>query len=371
VGLNTTDDVPLLRGESIVRRFGRRTVVDVAAIDVRAGEVLAVLGPNGAGKSTLFRILFLLERPDSGTVHVDGAAARAGDTVLMRRMSAVFQRAYLFDGTVRDNIAYGLRARGVAAAEIEKRVAAALSLVSLERFSARHIGTLSGGEAQRVGLARALVLEPSVLGLDEPTLQLDVTARRRFREDIERIARTHARATLLITHDPADAFALADRIAVMEGGRIIQVGTPSEIILQPATAFIAEFTGAELLLHGTVVNREGDLAEVALTGGTRIWALATDPRAVVGSSAHVAYRPEDIALAAAGTETETSAVNRFDLRVDAVVPAGALVRVRLTGDVSLTARLTTRSMTTLGIVPGLRVTAHLKAAALRAFPAAQ
>ncbi len=360
----------LLRGEGIVRRYGGRTVVDVAEIEVHAGEVLAILGPNGAGKSTLFRILLLLESPDAGRVFIGGASSRAGDTTSMRRMGTVFQRPYLFAGSVRDNIAYGLRARGIAAADAATRVESALSLLSLVPFADVDIRTLSGGEAQRVGLARALVLEPELLAMDEPTLHLDVAVRRRFREDIERVARTHARGALLITHDPADAFALADRIAVMENGRIVQVGTPSEIVLDPMTPFVAELAGAELLLHGIVTERDAELVRVALSDGGAVWAMAADARIVEGSEVHVAYRPEDITLTTVEGDVGTSAVNHFALIVAAAVPAGALVRVRLTGDVALTALVTRRSMAALGIAPGSLVTAHMKAAALRAYPAA-
>jgi molybdopterin-binding protein len=361
---------PVLSCEHLVRRYGARTVVDDVSIDVRAGEVLAILGPNGAGKSTLFRMLMLLERPDGGSISFNGARVGTGDTAAMRRMAAVFQRPYLYDGTVLDNVGYGLRARGIDAATRRERVQQAMALLSLTGLSRASVRTLSGGEAQRVGLARALVLQPEVLALDEPTLNLDVTVRRRFREDIARVARNHARATLLITHDPADAFALADRIAVMEAGAIVQTATPSELVMSPATSFVAEFTGSELLLEGTVEQRDGELVRVSIRGGTRLWAHAPDPRAVNGGRVHVAYRPEDIALALPDGDAETSAMNRFTTRIEAVTPAGALVRVRLGGDVPLTAMVTSRSMAGLGIAVGSTVVAQLKATAARAYPAA-
>src|SRR5690606_20600959 len=238
---------PVLSAEGLQRRYGGRLVLDVDRIDVRRSEVLAVLGPNGAGKSTLFRLLLLLERPDAGRIHFEGRAVSPGDRAAMRRMAGVFQRPMLFAGSVESNVALGLRARGVPRRERARRVAEALAWVGLERLAHVPVGTLSGGEAQRVALARALVVEPDVLLLDEPTANLDVTVRRRFREDLERLVRQRAGAVVLITHDPAEAFAIADRVAVIQEGRIVQVGTPTDVVMDPATPFVAAFTGAELL----------------------------------------------------------------------------------------------------------------------------
>jgi molybdopterin-binding protein len=284
-------------------------------------------------------------------------------------MAAIFQRPFLFAGSVRDNVGFPLRARGERAGSA-KRVARALEELGLERLADTDVRRLSGGEAQRVALARALVARPAVLALDEPTANLDVVVRRRFREDLERTLRSPERAVLVITHDPVEAFSIADRVAVMEAGRIVQAGTPGEVLLAPATPFTAELAGAELLLDGLVVGGEDRLLHIELAGGARIWATAPGAGAaarLAGARVHVAYRPEDVVLAPATAAAETSAVNRFGARVEAVAPLGALVRVRLGGAVPLVALLTRRSADALGLAPDRAIVVHLKATALHAY----
>jgi ABC-type Fe3+/spermidine/putrescine transport system ATPase subunit len=377
-----TSEVPLLHAQGIVRRYGGRTVLDIDDLSVEAGEVLAIVGPNGAGKSTLFRTLLLLERPDAGLVRVNGTVMRRHDPRARGQLAGVFQRPALFTGTVRQNIGFGLRARGVRGAAQRDRTDAALSWLELESLAERPVHTLSGGEAQRVALARALVLEPQVVLLDEPTSSLDVTVRRRFRQDLERVARLRARGVVLITHDAVEAFALADRIAVMHDGRIAQIGAPDEIMLRPGTPFVAELTGAELLLHGTVQSVDEGLAAVRIGTDLVVWSAVrrqdapgnsdttTDSgRFRPGAAVVVAYRPEDVILAAPGGGQETSAVNRFAVSVDTIVPAGALMRVRVRTDdgIVLHALLTRRSVELLELSPARRVAAHIKAAALHAW----
>lgn len=363
---------PLLAAEGIVRRYGSRVVLDGVGLAVREGEVLAVLGPNGAGKSTLFRVLLTLERPDQGRVRVGGVTVGPGHPAA-RRLAGVFQRPLLFSGSVAHNAAYGLRVRGVPRSERMPRVDEVLRRLGLEALRDATVQTLSGGEAQRVALARALVTRPDVLLLDEPTASLDVVVRRRFRHELEGLLRTGARAAVLITHDAADAFALADRVVVLEAGRVVQSGTPEEIVSAPLTAFVAELTGAELLLDGTVESREDALLFVRLGRGGRLLAAAdpSDPAIPApGERVHVAYRPEDIVLVPADAGEASSARNRFSLVVGMVAPAGGLVRVRLEGEVRLSALLTRRSAEELGVSPGRPVAALVKATALRAYRAA-
>ncbi len=362
---------PILSAHGLVRHYAQRTVVDIAALHVERGEILAILGPNGAGKSTLFRLLLLLERADAGVIRLNGVPVRAGDPA-MNRLAGVFQRPYLFSGTVESNIAYGLRAHGVARNDRSSRVLRSLEQLGLTPLRDADVRRLSGGEAQRVALARALAVEPDVLLLDEPTANLDVTAKRRFREDLERTVRSGAPAAILITHDPGDAFALADRIAVMQDGRIVQEGQPDDLVFEPASPFIAAMTGAELLLDGIVDRIDDGLTLVAMAGGAFLTAVAADPGGLApGRPVHVGYRPEDVLLADAGDAGVTSAINRFALRVAALAPAGALVRVRLDGEIRLTAMVTRHSADALALNVGSFIIAQLKATALRAFAAGE
>jgi molybdopterin-binding protein len=358
-----------LAAEGLVRTYGRRRVVDVERLQVASGEVLAVLGPNGAGKSTLFRMLLLLERPDAGRVLLDGRAATPRDGWARRRMAGVLQKPHLFSGTVRANVEYGLRARGVERSSWAARIERTVEELGLGPMAGADVRTLSGGEAQRVALARALVLEPDVLLLDEPAANLDVTVRRRFREELGQVMRQHARSVLLITHDAADAFDLADRVAVMEAGRIVQVGTPEDLTADPATPFVAAFTGAELLLNGAV-EEVGEGTLVVRTGAASLLTRSVDEGIRVGDTVHVRYRPEDVTLAAdppGSAAAETSARNRLPMIVRSTTPVAGLVRVRLDGAVSLAAMVTRDSADRLGLRPGTRVLAMLKTVALSVY----
>lgn len=361
----TASSGPILAAERLVRAYGGRRIVDVDRLEVGHGEVVAVLGPNGAGKSTLFRMLLLLEPSDSGRVLLDGRPVGPGDRAARRRMAGVFQRAHLFAGDVRANLEFGLRATGVPPGEWPGRVDRVVAELGLAPLRAADVRTLSGGEAQRTALARALVLEPEVLLLDEPTAGLDVTVRRRFREELGRVIRERAQSVLLITHDAADAFDLADRVAVMEDGRIVQVGSPEDLTADPATAFVAAFTGAELLLDGVVTGTGQGTVEVR-AGTAALHGRTADEGMPVGARVHVRYRPEDVVLGA-GPAGETSARNRLDMTVRSMTPVGGLVRVRLDGPVTLAALVTRDSAQQLGLAPGATVTALLKTTALNVY----
>jgi tungstate transport system ATP-binding protein len=218
-------------------------VLDVAELVVRRGEILAVIGPNGAGKSTLATVLALLERPDRGELRFDGRVVdwRRDALEIRRRLAMVFQEPLLFDTSVFENVATGLRLRGVPRAEVRPRVEGWLDRLRIADLAPRPARTLSGGEAQRTSLARALVLEPELLLLDEPFSALDPPTREDLIEDLVPLLREHGTAAVLVTHDHDEAFELGDRVAVLLDGRLAQVGPPADVLERPASLEVASF----------------------------------------------------------------------------------------------------------------------------------
>ncbi len=355
---------PVLEAEGLVVRRNGNTVLDVPHLVVGAGEILAVVGPNGAGKSTLLRVLGLLERPDRGTIRLRGVPAVPGGSGLpwRRRMAAAFQDPLLCDSTVASNVALGLRLRGARGPAADGRVAAWLQRLGIAHLSARAARTLSGGEAQRVSLARALVLAPEILYLDEPFSSLDPPTREELISDLERILREGRTTTVFVTHDRLEALRLGDRIAVLMGGRIAQIDRPEVVFAAPASEEVARFMGIETILAGRVLSRRDGLAvvEVGGVGGVTVEAIGDVPE---GAPVLVCLRPEDVTLARPGPAEPTTARNRIAGRVAGLTVLGPQVRVRVEGAVTVTALITRQSRDDLGLGPGDPVVATFKASA--------
>lgn len=350
--------------ELVVRRDGGVTL-DVPAFDVAPGEVVAVLGPNGAGKSTLLHALALLETPSRGTVLFEGTPVAPQALAVRRRMAVVFQEPLLLDTSVRDNVETGLRLRGVPRAE--RRIRAERWL---DRFGVAHLGPraarrLSGGEAQRVNLARAFATEPEVLLLDEPFSALDQPARETIIEDLASVLDETGAATVLVTHDRSEAVRLADRVAVLLGGRIRQVGPVAEVFGAPADEDVAAFVGIETVVEGRVVDAAGGIVAVEVNG-RRIEAAGEPPGF---AAALVCVRPEDVILARGGEGIAAgSARNQLAGVVRQVTPLGAESRVVVDCGFALVARVTRRSLEELGIDAGSAVVASFKATAVHLIP---
>src|SRR6516165_7733511 len=245
-----------LRLENCAKTFadGTRALAPVT-LDVARGETVVLLGPSGCGKTTMLRIIAGLEQPDAGG-RVRFNDADVTDLPIERRnVGMVFQSYALFPNmNVAENIGYGLKIRGVAAAERAARVAELVALTGIEGLEHRRIDQLSGGQRQRVALARAVAVRPSVLLLDEPLTALDAALRERLRSDLNQLLRTLGITAIYVTHDQAEAMALGDRIAVMRNGAIAQIGTPRDIYFAPASRFVAEFIGAANIVDAAYDN---------------------------------------------------------------------------------------------------------------------
>ena len=342
---------------------GGRLLVDAPRFDLRRGEVTALIGPNGAGKTTLVLHLALLERPNEGEILFDDAPVRGRELVLRRRMAVVFQEPLLLDRTVAANVETGLRLRRVRAPERRARVARWLARFGIETLAERSSRTLSGGEAQRVSLARAFALQPEVLLLDEPFSALDQPTRDAITSDLAAALAETGVTALVVTHDRDEAARLGHRVAVMIGGRIRQVGEPSQIFAAPADEETAAFVGIETMAPATVIERDGDLVRL-VAAGHEIEAIS----AAAFDSALVCLRPEDVTLSVSGEQASGSARNRIAGRVTRVVRSGADARVEIDCGFPLISRITRRSLDELAIESGSSVVATFKATAVHLIP---
>lgn len=283
--------------DQIHHRYGGSTAVESVSLEIPAGQLVALLGPSGCGKTTLLRIVAGLLRQTTGHVRIGGETVDAQPTN-ERGAGIVFQNYALFPHmTVETNVAYGLRAQGVAAAAAHKTAMEMLAMVRMDAYAKRYPRELSGGQQQRVALARTLAVKPRVLLLDEPFAALDKNLRLDMQIEIKRIQRELGITTLLVTHDQDEAMSMADRIAVMNAGRVEQFDTPESIYDRPATLFVATFIGTANLIGGQLPTTGSGPCEIACEGGG---SLALDRAAPCSRAGKVmvAARPEHLSLAA-------------------------------------------------------------------------
>src|SRR6266705_2943774 len=302
----------------LVKRFAEVTAVDGINLDVAEGEFFSLLGPSGGGKTTTLRLIAGFEQPTEGRILLDERDV-AQTPPHKRNVNTVFQSYALFPFlTVEENVAFGLRYKNVTKDEARKMTAEALSLVRLEGYQRRRPGQLSGGQQQRVALARALVLNPAVLLLDEPLGALDAKLRRSLKIELKALQERVGITFLYVTHDQEEALTMSDRLAVMNAGRIAQIGTPREVYEDPADTYVADFLGAANLMQVEVVS------VVALRVGD--FALASHRcEQTTAGPAHAVIRPERVRIEEHGSAGE----NRVPAMVERLVFLGAATQVML------------------------------------------
>jgi putrescine transport system ATP-binding protein len=307
-------DMPLLRIEGVSKSFGGFLAVDRLSLDIGAGEFFALLGPSGCGKTTLLRMLAGFETPDEGRILLGG---RDIAPVLPheRPVNMMFQNYALFPHlSVRDNIAFGLKRAGMARAAIDTRVGEMVALVKLEGMEKRKPDQLSGGQRQRVALARSLALRPKVLLLDEPLAALDKKLRESTQRELMELQRRLGMTFIVVTHDQEEAMTMANRIGVMDAGRLQQVATPRDLYEAPRSRWVAEFVGDVNLLDGEVSSHEDHRLTIATRDGGNI-VVARPRQPVTRTQVSVAIRPEKVRLSRGGPASDavnSHATNRLE-----------------------------------------------------------
>src|ERR1700723_858697 len=343
--------MPLLRIDAVVKTFGQFRAVDALSLDIQAGEFFALLGPSGCGKTTLLRMLAGFETPDSGRILLDGKDI-AQVPPHQRPVNMMFQNYALFPHlNVRDNIAFGLKRAGMSKSEINARVSEMVALVKLEGLEKRKPDQLSGGQRQRVALARSLARRPQVLLLDEPLAALDKKLRESTQAELLALQRRLGMTFIIVTHDQEEAMTVADRIGVMDQGRLEQVARPRELYEPPISRWIAQFVGDVNMFEGQIGTSEaGRLAIATRDAGTII---VTEPRQPVTKAiVSVAIRPEKVKLSRRGPASDAinaQAINRLEGVVTDVSYLGGLTTYKVKLDSGGTLRSSMANTTRLDI----------------------
>ncbi|MFC2072429.1 ABC transporter ATP-binding protein [Chloroflexota bacterium] len=348
----------LIETIDLCQRYGERDILKNINLRVDKGEVFALIGPTGTGKTTLLRLIDLLDTPTAGRIYFDGvdtAKSVRGRLEVRRRMAFVLQKPIVFNTSVYDNIACGLKWRGVEKADAQARVHSILEVVGLSAYKKRNARTLSGGEVQGTAIARAIAIEPEVLLLDEPTANLDPISAAKIEELITNIIHQYHTTIIMATHDMSQGQRLADRIGVLMNGEILQTGSPRDVFTSPRNREVAEFVGVENIINGMIVSNEDNVVTIDIRG--KVIEAISDYS--VGEEVSACVRPEDVTLAL--SKVSSSARNSFVGEVTRIVSMGALTRVEIDCGFLLVCLVTKKSAEELDFKKGKQVYATFKA----------
>jgi len=355
----------ILEINDVVVERGKRAILKVDHFAIAEHETLAVIGPNGAGKSTLLLVLSHILQPQRGSLRLRGQAVdKANDLAYRRKIALVLQSPLLLDDTVFNNVAAGLRFRGMAADEIKPIVEHWLERFGVADLRQRRARSLSGGEAQRVSLARAFALSPDILLLDEPFSALDAPTRQRLLQDFQSIITSAKTTAVFVTHALDEALMLGSRLAVMMNGEMRQNGLPMQVLNAPLDADVAAFVGAESIIPGVVMQSQEGMLRVDVAGQT-LEAVGDFPP---GRAVYLCLRPEDITIWGCATEVSTSARNNLPGRITRLTQQGALVRVELDCGFHLVALVTRPAAQTMRMCAEMKVHVTFKASAIHVVP---
>jgi len=360
-----SDIEPLLEIRNLTVDRGGSRVLQIPSFVLKHNETVALIGPNGTGKSSFLLALAGLLPIKSGEIFFRQKPITPGfaSTEYRRKLAMVFQDPLLFDTTVFENVAVGLKLRRLASREINERVESCLDRFRIAHLADRSARKLSGGEAQRASLARAFATNPEIILLDEPFVALDPPARHALSDDLEKVLRESDTTAILTTHDQMDALRLADRMVVMQQGKIVQSGTPSAVNNQPANEFVATFVGMENIFTGIVKEADNGLFSVAVADQT----MEIMGDGAVHESVVICVRPEHVVISLTNPESTTSVRNIFPCTVSKIVQLGLFTKVYLDCGFSLIASITNQSFESLLLQPGSPVFASFKATAVHVF----
>lgn len=347
--------------ENIYKNYEDVHVLKDINIKFKKGTSTALVGPTGSGKTVLLRLIDLLEKPSSGTVYFEGKNVNASPNLrlkIRRQIGMVFQKPLAFNASVYDNVAFGLKIRGDKK-DMETRVKETLETIGLKGYEERNALKLSGGETQRLALARAMITDPKLLLLDEPTANLDPISTKKMEELILKINDEFETTVIMTTHDLSQGQKLADRMVILNDGQILQSGTPYEVFRKPKNKFVADFVGIENVMSGKAEESRDGLVSIK-TDSIQVFTL-TEKRGNV----NISIRPDEITISK--EKMKTSARNVIQGEVEEIIDTGSLIRLIINAGELFTVFITRESLTDLGITVGTSVWMYFKASAVHVF----